>query len=335
MATLYLTEPGSRLEKEYNRLRVKNKDGKSLMVVPITRVTEVVLIGWVGVTTPAMQALLKAGIGLTMLTRNGKLRGRLSPPEGKNIPLRKAQYHQSDSPAFQLTLSRAIVTGKLRNSRTMARRIIRNMDSDPPSGQLERIISALRAVKSCPDIQHLMTREGQAAHAYFAILRRALNTNLTFGSRSRRPPQDPVNALLSLGYSLLTTNIISALEIVGLDPYCGFFHSTVYGRPALALDLMEEFRPIITDSIILTLINKKIITADDFQPAKYHNPGIYLTQQGMRKFLTQHTRRLQTKIYHPIAKRPLSYQKILEVQARQLAKLIQKKIDEYKPFVVK
>lgn len=334
MATLYLTEVGTRLEKEYNRLRVKDKDGKSLMVVPISRVTEVVLVGWAGVTTPAMLALLEADISLTLISRQGKIRGRLTPPTGKNIPLRKAQYRQSDDPNFQLALSRAIVAGKLRNSRTMARRILADIDDEPP-GQMGRIIKALKAINTCTDIATLMSYEGQAAHAYFAILRRALNEKLPFGSRTRRPPRDPVNALLSLGYSLLTADIISALEIVGLDPYCGFFHRTVYGRPALALDLMEEFRPIITDSVVLTLVNKRIITADDFQPAKTKHAGIYLTQLGLRKFLTQYTQRLQTKIYHPLAQRPLSYQKIFEVQARQIAKLIQKELDEYTPFVVR
>jgi len=334
MATLYLTEPGTRLEKEYNRLRVRNKEGKSIMVVPISRVTEVVLVGWAGATTPAMLALLDAGIGLTFLTAQGKLRGRLTPPTGKNIPLRRAQYHYAADDNRQLTFSRAVVKGKLRNSRTIARRILRNADLNVP-GQIERIIAALRAVDTCADIPLLMSHEGHAAHAYFAILRRALNTNLQFGSRSRRPPRDPVNALLSFGYSLLTANIIGALEIVGLDPYCGFFHRTVYGRPALALDLMEEFRPIITDSVVLTLINKKIITANDFYPPKNNRPGIYLTRTGVRKFLTQYTHRLQTTIYHPLAGRAISYQKIFEVQARQIAKLIQNKIDSYPPFVVR
>lgn len=334
MATLYLTEPGSRLEKEYNRLRVKDKDGNSLMVVPVNRVTEVVLVGYSGLTTPAMHILLEHGIGVTLLNTGGKIRGRLSPPTGKNIPLRTAQYTRSTDPHFQLELSRALVNGKLRNSRTIARRLIRNIENPPP-GQFDRIITALKAAKTAADIPTLMSHEGQAAHAYFAILRRALHHPLPFGSRSRRPPRDPVNALLSFGYSLLTAGVISALEIVGLDPYCGFFHRTAYGRPALALDLMEEFRPIIADSVILTAINKKIITANDFQPALGNTPGIYLTRSGLKKFLAQYTRRMQTTVFHPLANHPLTYQKILEVQARQIAKFIQNEVDKYRPFVIR
>ncbi len=386
MATLYITEPGARLEKEYKRLRVVNKEGQSLLVTPLSRVSEVVLVGWAGATTPAMLTLLDAGVGLTFLTRNGKIRGRLAPPTGKNLALRRQQYRQADDVGFCLRLSQAIVAGKLRNSRTMARRMIRS-GVEPPPGQLERLKAAIKAVdrmvvpgsrqipthvqpegaqgkdgleqagqsnrKSEPCAERpthcvgsrsienlkstLMGQEGHGAKAYFSILRRALNKRLQFEARSRRPPKDPVNALLSLGYSLLTANFITAAEIVGLDPYCGFFHGlAAYGRPALALDLMEEFRPIIVDSIVLTLVNKRMLSATDFEPARgTDRPGVYLTRRGLRIFFEQYTHRLDTPVYHPVAGRALSYQKILEVQTRQVAKLIKGEIEAYQPFLVK
>jgi CRISPR-associated protein Cas1 len=333
MATLYVTEPGARLEKEYKRLRLVDKEGKTLLVTPIVRVSEVVLVGWVGVTTPAMMALLDAGIGLTFITRPGKLRGRLVPPTGKNLELRREQYLRAKDDGFGLRLSRAIVTGKLRNSQTMARRMLRR-GVPAPAGQLERLKSSLQVAEYCPDRASLMGQEGGGAKAYFSILRAALGERLDFGSRSRRPPQDPTNALLSLGYSLLTANLMTALEVVGLDPYCGFLHGAAYGRPALALDVMEEFRPVIVDSIVLSLVNKRILTAQDFEAGRA-GAGIYLTRRGLRLFFEQYSRRLNTRIIHPAAGRSLSYQKIFEVQSRQIAKLIQGEIDIYQPFLIK
>ncbi len=341
MATLYVTEPGARLEKESKRLRVVNQEGQTLLVTPLARVSEVVVVGWAGVTTPAMLALLEAGIDLTFLTRQGKLRGRLVAPTGKNLPLRRKQYRQAEDPTFCLRLSRAIVGGKLRNSRTMARRMARGGAVIAP-GQIERLKKCLKALPGCPDIAGLMGQEGEGAKAYFAVFRAALNEELTFAGRSRRPPKDPVNALLSLGYSLLTANLMTALEIVGLDPYCGFFHGpSAYGRPALALDLMEEFRPIVVDSVVLTLVNKRMLAAGDFQNGPDDDQsgsgeaGVYLTRRGLRVFFEQYSQRLNTPVVHPLAGRSLSYQKIFEVQARQIAKLVQGEVDTYQPFLVK
>jgi CRISPR-associated protein Cas1 len=330
-----VTEPGARLEKEYKRLRVVDKEDQTLLVTPLVRVSEVVLVGWVGATTPAMLTLLEAGIGLTFLTRQGKLRGRLAPPTGKNLPLRRQQYQRAEDEAFCLRLSRTIVGGKLRNSRTMARRMVRGGVTVSPQ-QVERLKACLKETSRCPDLATLMGQEGRGAKAYFAIFRAALNERLTFERRSRRPPKDPVNALLSLGYSLLTSNLITAGEIVGLDPYCGFFHGPgAYGRPALALDLMEEFRPIIVDSVVLTLVNKRMLSEEDFEAGRSGQDGVYLTRRRRRIFFEQYTRRLNTPVFHPAAGRSLSYQKVFEVQARQAAKLIQGEVDEYQPFLVK
>jgi CRISPR-associated protein Cas1 len=331
MATLYITEPGATLHKEYKRLRVVDKNKKPLMRVPISRVSEVVIVGWAGVTTPAMLSLLDDGIGLTMLTRDGKLRGRLTPPTGKNVPLRRLQYKKADDPEFCLRLSRAFVEGKLRNSRSLAYRMLRTRVNDP-TNSIETIKDMLKQANHAVDISTLMGYEGRGAKAYFRILRAALKDHLEFGVRSRRPPKDHVNALLSLGYSLLTANMMTALEIVGLDPYCGFFHTQVYGRPALALDLMEEFRPIIVDSVVLTMVNKRMLTKNDFEANK---DGIYLSQSGKRIFFREYSDRLNSSIIHPLVKQTLSYQKIFELQARQVAKLIQGQTNNYHPFVVR
>jgi CRISPR-associated protein Cas1 len=175
--------------------------------------------------------------------------------------------------------------------------------------------------------------EGAAAKAYFSVLRGALREEMTFSRRTRRPPRDPANALLSFGYTLLTHNLMTACEVVGLDPYDGFFHADKYGRPALALDLVEEFRGPVVDSVVQLVINKRIIGPEDFVEGR--NGGIYLRYRPLGKFLRQYTKRLNTEIIHPYYGRRLTYQRIFEVQARLMAKTIQGELDSYRPFRVR
>ena len=331
MATLYVTEPGARIEKEYRRLLV-TKDDDTLLAVPLGRVSEVVLVGTVGATTPALLMLLDEGIPLSFVTRSGKLRGRLAPPSPKNLPLRHAQYDRARDPAFCLAVGRAIVDGKLRNSRALAYRI-RRARPQIAAEWLERIERAVEAVAQAGDLDTLRGVEGSAAKAYFEVLRQALRPEMTFEKRTRRPPRDPANALLSLGYTLLTQNLITACEVVGLDPYDGFFHADKYGRPALALDLVEEFRGPVVDSVVQLVVNKRVVGPGDFEEGR--EGGIYLSNRGLRKFLEQYTHRLNTEIVHPYHERRLTYQRVFEVQARLLAKTIQGELDRYVPFRVR
>jgi CRISPR-associated protein Cas1 len=331
LATLYVTEQGARIEKEYKRLLV-TKDDEVLLRVPLSRVSDVVLVGWTGATTPALLALLDAGIGLAFVKRTGALRGRLVPPMPKNIPLRHQQYARAQDEAFCLEVARAIVGGKLRNQRTLALRLCRSRAGLDES-LVERISRAIQGVKVADDLDSLRGLEGTGARAYFQILRQALPEEWGFEKRVRRPPGDPVNALLSLGYTLLGHGLMSAIEVVGLDPYDGFFHADKYGRPALALDLVEEFRSVIADSVVLTVVNKSILDPNDFRPGS--KGGVLLTQRGLRQFLAQYSARLQTEIIHPWAGRRLTYQKCFEVQAWQMRKVIEEKVEEYRPFRIR
>jgi len=331
MATMYVTEQGARIEKEYRRLLVTKHD-EVLLAVPLGRVSEVVLVGWVGATTPALLMLLDAGVPLSFVTRTGKLRGRLTPPSPKNLPLRHAQYDRARDPVFCLAVGRAIVDGKLRNSRALAYRIRRSRPQIA-AAWLERIERAVAAVAQADDLDTLRGIEGAAAKTYFQVLRGALRPEMTFEKRTRRPPRDAANALLSLGYTLLTQNLMTACEVVGLDPYDGFFHADKYGRPALALDLVEEFRGPVVDSVVQLVINKRMIGPEDFTGRP--GGGIYLSDRGLHKFLRQYTHRLNTAILHPRYGRRLTYQRIFEVQARLLAKTIQRELDTYPPFRVR
>jgi CRISP-associated protein Cas1 len=328
MATLYITEPGARLEREYRHLLVV-KDDETLLRVPLAEVGQVVLVGQgVGATTPALHALLEAGAGLSLVRATGELVGRLAPPTGKNLDLRRQQYARAAESDFCLALSRQIVLGKLRNCQALALRWSREDRPAAVEGELARIAASLSQAETASDLATLRGAEGMGSKAYFAVYRGRLNPAFTFEKRTRRPPRDPVNALLSLGYTLLGEAVATALEVVGLDAYEGFYHADKYGRPSLALDMVEEFRGPVVDAVVLTLVNKRVLQPADFD-ANEATGGIYLGRAGLARFLEEFSQRLQAKFTHPLAGRPLTYQKCLEVQARLLAKVIMGEANEY------
>lgn len=331
MPTLYVTEPGARIEKEYGRFLV-SKDDDVLLAVPAVRVSQIVLVGSVGVTTQALTALLNAGIALTLVSATGKLLGRLTPPEARNIPLRHQQYERAKDPAFCLEVSRSYVRGKLHNYRALGLRLARERPHLDVA-LIQRIAACMDRLAEAADLDSVRGLEGDASKAYFALFRGAVQPDLGFAKRTRRPPTDPVNALLSLGYTFLTDNLMTACEIAGLDPYDGFFHADKYGRPALALDLMEEFRGVVVDSVALNVLNRRIIKASDFQGAG--PDGVRLKPPALRKFCRQYNLRLNTPVIHPQAGRPLTYQKCFEVQAQALRQVIEGKRDCYVPFTTR
>jgi CRISPR-associated protein Cas1 len=289
-------------------------------------------VGNVGVTTPAIGFLLDRGIPLVYLTSHGKLRGRLVRAAARNIELRHLQYRRADDPAFCVAISRAIVRGKLQNCLCLAQRMRRKHALEDQRAALEGIQTQMDALEQARDLDTLRGIEGSGTKAYFEVLRAALQHDLGFEKRARRPPPDPVNALLSLGYTLLGENLFAALEIVGLDPYDGFYHADKYGRPALALDLMEEFRPLLVDMLVLNVINREIIGAQDFRRASGAADGVYLNERGLRKFFHQYSARLHAEVRHPYYGKRWTYLKCFEVQARLLRKTIEGELAEYVPF---
>ena len=331
MPTLYLLEPDSRLEKEYGRLLVTKED-EVLLRVPIQNVSAVVLVGMAGATTQALHALLGQGAPLFLVRRDGELLGCLTPPTCYNLPLRQAQYRRNDEPDFALALAKEIVAAKIHNQSVLAKRLARRKGQAQTSEVFPGL--AARAGKTsevsalnCTQMDSLLGVEGAAANAYFEIYQKAFDPSWKFTKRTRRPPRDPVNALLSLGYTFLGYAMMTALEIVGLDPYLGYFHQEAYGRPALALDLIEEFRAPVVDSLALGLINRRLLQADDFEPGIRSPEGVYLTRRGMRIFVREFEDRLETKITAAHVGRPLSYRKLFEFQAHKMANLILGKVE--------
>jgi CRISPR-associated protein Cas1 len=244
---------------------------------------------------------------------------------------------------LRIKIIKSILKGKLINSRVMAMRILRALEKRSDgnlthlSQQCNRITKALNAIDNTDNEDVLRGLEGTAAKAYFSILKAGLNWQgeHPFTKRTKRPPKDPINVLLSLGYTLCGDALFTACEVVGLDPYCGFFHAEKYGRPALALDLIEEFRSIIVDSVVLSLINKKMIKPKDFENDQHNGNRIILRNKGLKTFLHEYNKRLSTKIFHPFIGRSLAYRKCFEIQARQLRKIIEGCQSEYVPLKVR
>lgn len=345
MATLYVTTPGAHIEKDYGRLRVI-KDDESLASVPLNQVSEVVTIGSVGMTLPAMLAVLSQGANLSIITPQGRLLGRLIAAEARNLPLRHTQYARSQDADFCLRVARVIVVGKLKNSRTMMRRMARAADelaqTEPTRADAQaeavELRGFIRRARSAVDLATLRGIEGAAAKVYFGALKRALGAEFKFQKRARRPPSDPANALLSLAYALLMRAVFSACEVAGLDAYDGFLHADKYGRPALALDLMEEFRSIVADSAVLRAVNQGSVHATDFEydDAPSAGGGMRLRPAALRRFVNQFSRRLNTPVMYAPAGRAIAMHKIIEAQAWAMRRAIeQNDPDSYTPFLPK
>jgi CRISPR-associated protein Cas1 len=303
----------------------------------------------VTLTSPALAALLEQQADVCFCSYYGRFRGRLAPPLSKNSLIRLEQHRAHNDPVRAFTLARPFVHAKLANMRAMLLRANRKRD-DPAiaraaaslKGVLDQVDeldprqAALPPDPSRPqaDTLHgtLLGLEGAGTAFYFGVLGRLLKEDWGFKRRQRRPPRDPVNALLSFGYVLLMNHVASAVNIVGLDPYVGFLHSSQYGKPALPLDVMEGFRPLVVDSVVLTLLNNQMLTRRDFE----EELGAYrLTDKGRRTFLTKFEERLDTEIKHPVFGYKATYRRSLELEVRLVAKWLTGEIGEFKPFMVR
>lgn len=356
MTTLYVTEPHSIVKKEGDTLVVSipanEKEGKPArkVEVPTIKVSEVVIVGDSTLTSPALAALLEQRVAITFLNSLGGFRGRVVPQDSKNSLVRLAQFRLHEQAAGSFGLARQFVIGKIHNLRTLLLRSNRRLEDAQVAeaaeslrrvlGQIEQLTADVEPPADPSKPQKgsswgtLGGFEGAASAEYFGAFGRLLrgDTGLSFETRSRRPPRDPVNALLSYGYTLLMHQCASAIQTVGLDPYIGFLHSSQYSKPALALDLMEEFRAPVVDSVALTLVNNRILQAGDF----IEELGAYRLKDGARRtFLEKFEERMSTEIEHPTFKYKATYRRCIELQARLLAKVLMGEIGAYPPLKVR
>jgi CRISP-associated protein Cas1 len=272
------------------------------------------------------------------VTSHGRFIGTFAPAEKKNVGLREAQFRRLADAGECLVLSKAVVRGKLTNQRALLMRSLRgdgDRGSDEPAAQ--GIADLIRRLDAAAAVETVLGLEGQGAALYFGEFGRFLRAQppgrgFEFTSRNRRPPRDPVNALLSFAYAMLVKDCFAAVCTVGFDPYHGFFHRDRHGKPSLALDLMEEFRPVIADSAVLTLINNEMLTPEDFLVWR---EACQLTEGGRRQFFQAYEQRKATVVTHPVFGYKMSYSRMLEVQARMLAAYIRGSVPAYTGFTVR
>lgn len=342
---LYLSTPGLYLGLKSERLEIRDKDKKSLDSVRLSDVTHVALMGPIQISTRAVQVLCQRGVPVTFHSSGGYFYGIAQGHALPNIRYRIAQFEAAADPLRSLRLAQAFVEGKIRNQRTLLRR----NHLQPPPDVLRQLKRHHQQAGQAADLNELLGREGAAAALYFGAFAGMFKTSdpveleedsapdaelirFDFQKRNRRPPRDPVNALLSLGYSILARDCTIAATAVGLDPYRGFFHQPRAGRPGLALDLMEEFRPLIVDSAVLTLLNNRMLSPADFVQA---GAAVNLTAAGRRTFFHAYEQRINAVVTHPVFDYKVSYRRALELQVRLLARVLTGEIPRYIPFVTR
>jgi len=281
MAFLYITEQGAVLRKAYRHLRLI-KDKETLLEIPCADVEHVLIFGNIQVTTPALQSLARNNIELAFFSRRGKLLFQLTSRFPKNILLRQQQYRKQADTSFCLGLSRVIVRAKLKSAADVLRGQRNNNPQFACDEALKTIDRMQERARHGTSLKSLLGIEGAAAAAYYKAFGRIPKAPWTFDGRVRRPPRDPVNALLSFGYVIVANEIASLLDGIGFDPFLGFYHTVAYGRNSLALDLLEEFRHSLVDRLVLTILNRRILKPQHF--AQTTRDGVHLTREGMQKF---------------------------------------------------
>lgn len=329
MAILYVTQQGAVLHKSGNRIVVK-KDHDVLQEIPIIKVDEVVIFGNGHMTTQTMGFLLHKNIPVSFLSSQGKYKGKLQPPFAKDTLLRQYQYAVAKDTPHCLELAKGFVQGKLTNAiRFSQRQRTQNAEVKTAIGATRQILEKLESAKN---LDSLLGYEGSGTSTYYRAFRQFLARDWGFTTRRFRPSPDPINAMLSLGYTLLHNHVYAFINVVGFDPYCGYFHQPKHGHAALASDLMEEFRQIIVDGYVLTLVNNNRIKPEDFEKTE---KGIRFTKKALDSFLGGYYERMQQTFQHPTNNEKTNYLRCIELQVRHLARVVRGKEAIYKPFLIR
>ncbi len=334
MGTLYITSEDAFIGKIDERLQVKANKQK-LLDVPLIKVEGLVVLGRATISPAALAEILERKIPLSFLSQTGKYLGKFESELSKNIFVRQAQWKAMGESEKAIHVVRGFVRGKLKNYRMMLYRSQRKHAELLLADAIARLDNAITPIEQTDNINSLRGLEGAGSAAYFGAFNQLIRTaGFRFEARRRRPPTDPVNALLSFGYSLLRHDVQSAINIVGFDPYLGYLHCQHYGRPGLALDLMEEFRPLVVDAVVLSAINLRKLTPADFTSETLSN-AVLLSPDGRREFLKLYEHKKQSELKHPVLGRKCTYQEAFEIQARLLAKYLMGETEKYPPLVLR
>lgn len=322
---LYVKDQGGVIGLSGEQLTISTPSGRQSARLPNT--SEVNVFGNIQITTQALRALVERGIPVSLFSYGGWFSGRVVSHDSKNVELRIAQHAAAADSVLCVQIARRIVESKILNCRTLLRRNVPVLD---PTVLFE-LKQLARKASEAVSLESLLGYEGTAARVYFGAFTKMLKgvSEFDLDGRNRRPPRDPVNAMLSFAYALLTKDFALALSTAGLDPLLGFYHQPRFGRPALALDLMEEFRPLIADSVVIGAINNDVIRDTDFVIAK---GGCALSHAARKRFILAYERRMDQLVTHPVFGYRISYRRVLEVQARLLGRLLLGEIETYPQF---
>ena len=337
--TLYVTLPESRLRLDNDTLRVVVGDETKLRV-PLHHLHAVVCFGHIGISAPLMHRLAEDGIALVLLDANGRFKARLEGEVSGNVLLRQAQHRAVETDAFTLEAARCLVAGKLKNQRHVLLRGARDTKQADDEARLTRaaldLAASLRALPAAQTLDTLRGIEGEAARTYFEginlLVKPDIRSTFVMNGRSRRPPRDRMNALMSFLYAMWMNDCRSALETVGLDPQLGFLHAVRPGRAALALDLMEEFRPL-ADRLALTLINRGQLTAGDF--VEREGGAVLLEGDARKAVVVAYQERKQESLTHPLLAESIPLGVVPMVQARLMARFVRGEVASYVPFTLR
>lgn len=331
--TLYLTTEGAHARLENDNVRVEC-EGETLLKVPLHHLGAIHVLGIASISTPLMMRCAEDGRAVALFDRNGHFRARVHGKTTGNILLRKAQYDGCCDPFRCLDFARQIVAGKLQNSRQVLMRAARESVPEPFADSIAEHEGLLGMVQGTKTLDELRGLEGMGAKGYFACfpaMIRAQKTAFQFKDRNRRPPRDRVNAVLSFLYSIATSDCVSALEGVGLDPQMGILHAVRPGRPALGLDLLEEFRSIVLDRLCLTLINRRQLQPDHFDV----RPGdsVLLNDIGRKLVLIEYQKRKQIEVRHALLESKVPIGLLPHLQARLMARVFRGELHAYPPYL--
>ena len=333
---LYVTSPDSFLSLDGENVVIKKEDSSTIRL-PLHNLENIVSFGYAGASPALMNACAERDIGLCFLTPNGRFLARVSGKIRGNVLLRKKQYIVSEIEEQSVPIAASFLIGKISNCRKVIQRAVRDhaisVDVQRISGAAVSLKDCMNEIGNCQSIEMLMGVEGSAAKIYFSVFDQLIlqqKDEFFFKERSRRPPMDNVNALLSFLYTLLTNEVASALETVGLDPYVGFLHQDRPGRVSLALDMMEELRPVFVDRLVLSMINRMQINGKGF--VRKESGGVIMTDDLKKQILTAWQDRKKESLIHPYLNEQIMFGLIPHVQAMLLARYLRGDLDAYPPF---
>lgn len=333
LKTLYLLKHGAVLGKESERFTLRYR-GELLQEIPAIHVDQVMVFGNAQITTQAMQFSLRQRIPIFLLSGKGYYYGVVDSFDTEPVLLHRQQFLQAADAPFCLRLASAIVQGKLANSRLLLRRFSRNRPAPVLITSAEQISTMIRQSQKAENLEQLRGYEGHAARIYFQAFASALEPHWRFNGRNKNPPLDPVNALLSYGYTLLFYNVYSFLRARGLNPHVGFLHPLRQGHPALASDMMEEFRALIVDSVVFNIAVNNRLNPEDFTLPQQAGDPCLLSQEARRYFIRRLETKLNTRLRHPGSGLQLDYRRCIEHQVDHLAAVIRGNADTYQPLVL-